>query len=148
MTAPWKLAAVTVLMLGSVVVHAETSTTAPAGEEKVVTTASGLKIIEKNSDPATSVAKAGDTVWVHYTGTLQSNGTKFDSSLDRGEPIEFKLGAGNVIKGWDEGIAGMAVGQKRKLVIPAHLGYGNRGAGSIPPGATLVFEVELMGLKR
>jgi len=84
-------------------------------------------------------------VSVHYTGWLK-NGTKFDSSLDRGQPFVFAIGRGRVIRGWDEGVASMKVGGKRKLIIPAHLGYGERGAGGvIPPGATLIFEVELLG---
>lgn len=92
-------------------------------------------------------AKALDTVDVHYTGWLL-DGTKFDSSLDRGRPFSFPLGGGRVIKGWDEGVVGMKVGGKRKLVIPPHMGYGDRGAGGlIPPGATLVFEVELLGIR-
>jgi FKBP-type peptidyl-prolyl cis-trans isomerase len=92
-------------------------------------------------------AKAGQTVSVHYTGWLE-NGTKFDSSLDRRQPFQFKLGAGQVIQGWDQGVAGMKVGGKRKLTIPASLGYGARGAGGvIPPNATLIFEVELLGVK-
>lgn len=91
-------------------------------------------------------AVSGQTVSVHYTGWL-TDGTKFDSSLDRGKPFGFRLGAGMVIKGWDQGVAGMKVGGKRKLTIPAELGYGQRGAGDvIPPGATLVFEVELLGV--
>jgi FKBP-type peptidyl-prolyl cis-trans isomerase FkpA len=97
-------------------------------------------------------ASAGHEVTVHYTGWLQnpdgSAGKKFDSSLDRGQPFVFPLGGGRVIRGWDEGVAGMKVGGKRKLIIPAELGYGARGAGGvIPPNATLIFEVELLGVK-
>ncbi len=115
-------------------------------EKKLVTTTSGLQYeeLKEGTGPA---AKAGDTVSVHYTGTLKSNGKKFDSSVG-GEPFEFKLGAGQVIKGWDEGVAGIKVGGKRKLIIPAALAYGKRGAGAdIPPDADLVFEVELLKIK-
>jgi FKBP-type peptidyl-prolyl cis-trans isomerase len=91
-------------------------------------------------------ATVGKTLSVHYVGTLV-NGTKFDSSRDRNEPFEFTLGAGEVIRGWDEGFAGMKVGGKRKLTIPPELGYGARGQGSIPPNSTLIFEVELLGVK-
>lgn len=119
-------------------------TTQPA--EKKVVTPSGLTIITQlDGKPA---AQAGDTVWVHYTGTLE-NGTEFDSSRKRNEPISFKLGTGQVIKGWDEGIAGMTIGEKRKLVIPPGLAYGERGApGAIPPNSTLHFDVELVGIRR
>jgi FKBP-type peptidyl-prolyl cis-trans isomerase len=92
-------------------------------------------------------ARAGDTVTVHYVGTL-TNGKKFDSSRDRGQGFTFKLGAGQVIKGWDEGVAGMTVGSIRKLTIPPHLAYGSRGYPPvIPPDSTLVFEVELLGVR-
>ena len=107
-------------------------------------TESGLKYQDLKAGTGTE-AKKGDTVEVHYTGWLAKDNKKFDSSLDRREPFEFKLGAGKVIKGWDEGVAGMKVGGKRKLMIPAKLGYGSRGAGDvIPPDADLVFEVELL----
>lgn len=104
--------------------------------------------IEVTHKPSTCKVKAkdGDQVDVHYTGTL-TNGNKFDSSRDRGQPFQFKLGAGMVIKGWDQGIKGMCVGEKRILRIPPALGYGDRGAGAaIPGGATLIFDVELMDI--
>ncbi|OKH25002.1 FKBP-type peptidyl-prolyl cis-trans isomerase [Chroogloeocystis siderophila] len=112
-------------------------------DEKAITTPSGLKYIDiQEGDGATP--KAGQRVYVHYTGTLE-NGTKFDSSRDRNRPFDFKLGAGQVIKGWDEGISTMKVGGRRQLIIPPELGYGARGAGGvIPPNATLVFDVELL----
>ena len=108
-----------------------------------VTTPSGLKYVEiKEGTGATP--KTGQTVVVHYTGTLE-DGTKFDSSRDRGQPFSFKLGVGQVIKGWDEGLSTMKVGGRRLLTIPPELGYGARGAGGvIPPNATLIFDVELL----
>lgn len=112
---------------------------------KIVTTASGLKymdvVVGKGASPV-----AGKRVTVHYTGTLD-NGTKFDSSVDRNEPFSFVIGVGQVIPGWDEGVMTMKVGGKRKLIIPAKLGYGTRGAGGvIPPNATLHFDVELLNV--
>ncbi len=114
--------------------------------EKTVTTASGLQyediVVGTGASP-----KAGQMTKVHYTGWL-TDGTKFDSSVDRGQPFEFEVGMGRVIKGWDEGVLTMKIGGKRKLIIPPQLGYGARGAGSvIPPNATLVFEVELLGVQ-
>lgn len=109
------------------------------------TTASGL-IIEEITVGDGATAEVGQTVSVHYTGWL-TDGQKFDSSLDRNEAFEFPLGKRWVIAGWDEGVQGMKIGGKRKLTIPPELGYGPRGAGGvIPPNATLVFEVELLGL--
>ena len=111
-----------------------------------VTTPSGLKYNDdKVGDGA--APRQGQRVSVHYTGWL-TDGTKFDSSRDRGQPFQFTLGRGEVIKGWDEGVASMKVGGKRKLTIPPELGYGARGAGgAIPPNATLVFDVELLDVK-
>ena len=111
-----------------------------------------VKIEQKAGDGAT--ATAGQRVSVHYTGwlydasTADQKGKKFDSSRDRNEPFSFKLGAGQVIRGWDEGVAGMKIGGQRTLIIPPDMGYGSRGAGGvIPPNATLVFDVELLDLK-
>jgi len=115
-----------------------------------VTTPTGLQIID--TKPGTGASpRAGQTAVVHYTGWLYVNGTKgkkFDSSVDRNEPFEFPIGQGRVIAGWDQGVATMKVGGKRTLIIPPQLGYGARGAGgAIPPNATLIFDVELLGVK-
>jgi FKBP-type peptidyl-prolyl cis-trans isomerase len=117
-----------------------------------ITTASGLKYID-DTEGSGAAAAPGQTVTVHYTGWLYdetkpgNKGAKFDSSKDRNDPFKFPLGAGRVIKGWDEGVAGMKIGGKRTLIIPPELGYGARGAGGvIPPNATLMFEVELLGI--
>lgn len=145
---PSSLACVALIILAATAVlyAAEPAATAPsAGGTR--TTPSGLKIIEVKA-ATDDGARKGDTVWVHYTGRLE-DGKKFDSSLDRGQPIEFGLGSGQVIKGWDEGIAGMKIGEKRQLIIPPQLGYGSKGAGGvIPPDATLIFDVELVGFRR
>ena len=114
--------------------------------EEIIETASGLGYVElvEGTGPT---PKTGESVRVHYTGWLE-NGTKFDSSHDRGEPLEFPVGRGRVISGWDEGVGSMKVGGKRKLIIPPSLGYGAGGAGGvIPPNATLIFEVELVGIR-
>ena len=115
-----------------------------------MTTASGLKITDSQAGTG-ATPKTGQTCVMHYTGWLYQDGkkgAKFDSSVDRGQPFEFPIGTGRVIKGWDEGVASMKVGGKRTLIIPPELGYGARGAGGvIPPNATLLFEVELLGVK-
>jgi len=116
-------------------------------ELSTITTDSGLKYID-NDMGSGDYPEKGDKVVVHYTGKLE-DGTKFDSSLDRGQPFEFTIGVGQVIKGWDEGVIGMKIGGKRQLIIPSDLGYGERGAGSvIPPDATLIFDVELIDIKK
>jgi FKBP-type peptidyl-prolyl cis-trans isomerase len=114
--------------------------------QQVMSTESGLQYVDLVVGTGRQ-AELGDTATVHYTGWL-ADGTKFDSSLDRREPFSFRVGAGHVIKGWDEGVGSMKVGGKRKLIIPPALGYGARGAGNvIPPNATLTFEVELLQLR-
>lgn len=119
---------------------------AHGNDHKTITTPSGLQYVDLVKGSGRE-AHVGETAVVHYTGWLE-NGTKFDSSVDRGDPFSFRLGAGRVIKGWDEGVVGMNIGTKRKLTIPPHLGYGRRGAGQvIPPNATLIFEVELLDLR-
>jgi FKBP-type peptidyl-prolyl cis-trans isomerase len=109
-----------------------------------ITTPSGLKYVEIEEGTG-ETPQSGQTVTVHYTGTLE-NGNKFDSSRDRNEPFKFKIGAGQVIKGWDEGLSTMKVGGRRTLTIPPELGYGSRGIGPIPPNSTLIFDVELLGV--
>merc|ERR1712037_341710 len=106
----------------------------------------GLKIEHvSRPDACEKTAENGNQLTMHYTGTLEADGTKFDSSVDRNEPFKFQLGVGQVIKGWDEGIVGMCVGEKRKLTVPPELAYGDQGAGDvIPGGATLVFDIELL----
>ena len=107
-----------------------------------------IKKTTKAGDPSKGVAEKGDKIAMHYTGTL-ANGSKFDSSRDRGRPLEFTLGIGQVIKAWDEGIQGMAVGEQAILTCPPEKAYGSRGAGGvIPPNATLTFDVELMGVQK
>ena len=116
-------------------------------EGKPKSTASGVQYWDLKAGTGVTAAN-GKTVTVHYTGWLASNGKKFDSSVDRGQPFMFQLGAGQVIKGWDEGVSGMKVGGKRQLRIPPALGYGSSGAGGvIPPNATLIFDVELLAVK-
>ncbi|HEX8264770.1 MAG TPA: FKBP-type peptidyl-prolyl cis-trans isomerase [Pyrinomonadaceae bacterium] len=126
----------------------KTMTTPNKVTPAATTTASGLTYIITQKNEVGQQLKAGDNVQVHYTGLL-TNGVKFDSSLDRGEPISFPLGRGRVIKGWDEGIQKLRVGERATLIIPASLGYGSKGAGNgdIPPDATLIFIVEVVGVQ-
>ncbi|MCL2714010.1 MAG: FKBP-type peptidyl-prolyl cis-trans isomerase [Alphaproteobacteria bacterium] len=141
------LMAVLAISAGSAIV----STAAPPQTSgKTMTTPSGMKIIDHVVGTGAS-PRTGQTCVMHYTGWLYDNGQKgrkFDSSVDRGQPFEFPIGTGQVIAGWDEGVATMRVGGKRTLIIPPLLGYGERGAGSvIPPNATLMFDVELLAVK-
>jgi peptidylprolyl isomerase len=139
--------AATLVAQANLLTQPEASTmTESMPRENVITTDSGLQYVEVLEGTG-ALPTAGQTVVVHYTGTLE-DGTKFDSSRDRGQPFKFPLGAGRVIKGWDEGIATMKIGGQRTLIIPSELGYGSRGAGGvIPPNATLIFEVELLGVE-
>lgn len=137
------------LFAGGVVLQAAREAKAETSD-KQMTTASGLKIEDGKVGSGPSPTP-GQTCVMHYTGWLYENGAKgkkFDSSVDRGEPFEFPIGEGRVIRGWDEGVSSMKVGGKRTLIIPPELGYGARGAGGvIPPNATLIFDVELLGVK-
>jgi peptidylprolyl isomerase len=143
--------ALSVALAGATLLAAGATTPASAQTAgSTMTTASGLKIQDTKVGTG-ATPKAGQTCVMHYTGWLYENGAKgqkFDSSHDRGQPFEFPIGQGRVIKGWDEGVATMKVGGKRTLIIPPELGYGARGAGGvIPPNATLMFEVELLAVK-
>jgi peptidylprolyl isomerase len=145
------LTALAVLATASAItLDASTTASAQPAGRKPMTTASGLQIIDTQVGTG-ATPKTGQTCVMHYTGWLYENGAKgkkFDSSVDRGQPFEFPIGQRRVIAGWDEGVASMKVGGKRTLIIPAKLGYGERGAGgAIPPNATLIFEVELLGVK-
>ncbi len=141
-------AAFALAVIGSTIMSDPSSAQSAA---RPVTTSSGLQIIDTKAGTGAS-PRQGQTAVVHYTGWLYENGAKgkkFDSSVDRGQPFEFPVGQGRVIKGWDEGVATMKIGGKRTLIIPPALGYGAQGAGGgvIPPNATLIFDVELLGVK-
>jgi len=144
-----KILALLALFSGAALI-AEASPALALDETKAVTTLSGLKYIDTKVGTG-AAPTTGQTCKMHYTGWLYQNGAKgkkFDSSLDRGQPFEFKIGVGQVIPGWDEGVASMKAGGKRTLIIPPELGYGARGAGgAIPAYATLLFEVELLDVK-
>jgi FKBP-type peptidyl-prolyl cis-trans isomerase len=142
------IAAIAVAAVLFVVLRSGNSTPSPGGEVTgpggEVTTPSGLKYVDEVVGTGAS-PKQGQNVTVHYTGTLQ-NGTKFDSSVDRGQPYTFPIGVGQVIRGWDEGVMTMKVGGKRRLIIPPNLGYGAVTKPNIPGNSTLIFEVELLGV--
>jgi peptidylprolyl isomerase len=145
-----KMMAITAAIAASGAFLPNNSVLAQTQGSQMTTTSSGLQfedtVVGTGAAPAT-----GQTCVMHYTGWLYQDGkkgAKFDSSLDRGQPFEFPIGTGRVIKGWDEGVATMKIGGKRTLIIPPALGYGARGAGAvIPPNATLIFDVELLGVK-
>jgi FKBP-type peptidyl-prolyl cis-trans isomerase FkpA len=143
----WSLALAAFLAFGPAACRrsAETTGAATSGAGTKPGAPGGL-VVQEVKTGGGALAVPGKIVSVHYTGTL-TDGTKFDSSFDHGQPIEFALGTGRVIKGWDQGIDGMKVGGKRKLTIPPQLAYGERGMGPIPPSATLVFDVELVGVR-
>jgi peptidylprolyl isomerase len=145
-----RLFAMAVVAAVAGVFSAGSSTASAQAGGKTMKTASGLQITDTTVGTG-ATPKRGQICVMHYTGWLYQNGAKgkkFDSSLDRGQPFEFPIGTGRVIKGWDEGVGSMKVGGKRTLIIPPELGYGANGAGgAIPPNATLIFEVELLGVK-
>jgi len=155
----WRMTCALSLVAAAAIAGAQTpATPAPGATSSTQSSNIGATVNELNKidvqQGSGTEAVTGKAVIVHYTGWLydpaaaDGHGKKFDSSLDRGQPFGFVLGAGRVIKGWDQGVAGMKVGGKRTLVIPASLGYGDRGAGGvIPPGAALVFDVELLDVK-
>src|SRR6185369_17648053 len=139
MQSGWLLSVIAALIIGCAV------TLSGCGHKTgaEVTTSTGLKYVDEGIGTGEK-PRLGKTVVVHYTGTL-TDGTKFDSSVDRGQPFEFRIGTGSVIRGWDEGILSMQVGGKRKLIVPPDLGYGAQAKNKIPPNSTLIFEVELLG---
>ena len=150
MTNPRTLIIALLILIALVIGYLIASNTKPqpadmAQPSNSKTQASKLKIEDIQIGTGKEV-KSGDTVVIHYKGTL-TDGTKFDSSYDRGEPFETQIGVGQVIKGWDEGVVGMKVGGKRKLTIPPEMGYGDRATGPIPANSTLIFEVELINVK-
>jgi peptidylprolyl isomerase len=143
------VAALSAACTGATAPLPEPAAAEPKTESNVFTQASGLRIADIKVGTG-AFPKAGQTCVMHYTGWLYragKKGAKFDSSVDRGTPFEFRLGRGEVIKGWDEGVATMKIGGKRTLIVPPDLGYGHVGAGSIPPHSTLLFEVELLAVK-
>ena len=147
----WKHLALAALLAVTTAGIAPSSPAIAQTSGKPMTLPSGLQVLD--TTPGTGASpKTGEICVMHYTGWLYENGQKgkkFDSSVDRGQPFEFPVGVGRVIKGWDEGVSTMKVGGKRTLIIPADLGYGARGAGGvIPSNATLIFEVELLGIKK
>ena len=139
------MAALAIAAIVLIVTQNRNSTSNSTDAEGAVTTPSGLRYIDLVEGDGPS-PQPGQMTTVHYTGTFE-NGTKFDSSVDRGQPYEFPIGRGQVIKGWDEGVMTMKVGGKRKLIVPSNLAYGPGGRPGIPPNSTLIFEVELLGIR-